>query len=228
MKILVIEDEVKTLNLIKEGLENHHFEVDIAYDGLMGLTLVNRNHYSLIITDLILPEINGLNLCRQIREKGNSTPILLLTALSTTEDKITGLDAGADDYLTKPFEFNELMARIRALTRRAGQAISSSNVLRIADLELNLDTKSVVRGGSEISLTAKEFHLLEFFLRNKGRVISKVELAEKIWDVTFDTGTNVIEVYMNFLRKKIDKEFEKKLLHTQIGMGYVLKEGGIK
>jgi two-component system, OmpR family, copper resistance phosphate regulon response regulator CusR len=223
MKILVVEDEIKTLNLIKEGLEQHHWEVDVAYDGLIGLTLAKRNAYSLIITDIILPEINGLSLCKKLRELNNFTPILLLTALGTTEDIITGLDSGADDYLCKPFEFAELLARIRALTRRGGAVVSTSNMLKIADLEMNLDTKTVNRNGTEILLTAKEFNLLEYFLRNQGRVISKVELAEKIWEVTFDTGTNVIEVYMNFLRKKIDKDFEKKLLHTQIGLGYVLK-----
>jgi two-component system, OmpR family, copper resistance phosphate regulon response regulator CusR len=223
MKILLIEDEVKTVHLIKEGLEQNHLEVDVAYDGLMGLTLATRNAYDLVITDIILPEINGLSLCKQLRDKNLNMPILLLTALSTTNDKITGLDAGADDYLTKPFEFAELMARIRALTRRKGQSISTASVLKIADLELNLETKQVSRGGKEISLTNKEFNLLELFLRNIGKVISKAEMAEKIWEITFDTGTNVIEVYVNFLRKKIDKDFDKKLIHTHIGMGYVMK-----
>lgn len=224
MKILLVEDEAKTLQLIKQGLEQHNIEVDIAYDGLMGLTLAQRNLYDLLITDIILPEINGLNLCRKLRESGFETPILLLTALSTTADIITGLDAGADDYLGKPFEFSELMARIRALTRRNKTISAPSNVLRVADLELNQDTKQVKRAGKEILLTAKEFNLLELLMRHPGRVISKVELAEKIWDVTFDTGTNVIEVYVNFLRKKVDKDFDKKLIHTQIGMGYVIKD----
>lgn len=224
MKILLIEDEVKTLQLIKQGLEQHNIEVDVAYDGLMGLTLAQRNHYDLLITDIILPELNGLNLCRKLRAEGFDTPILLLTALSTTADIITGLDAGADDYLGKPFEFSELMARVRALTRRSKAIVPSFNILRLADLELNQDTKQVKRAGKEILLTAKEFNLLEILLRHPGRVISKVELAEKIWDVTFDTGTNVIEVYVNFLRKKVDKDFDKKLIHTQIGMGYVMKE----
>jgi DNA-binding response OmpR family regulator len=199
-------------------------EVDIAYDGLMGLTLAQRNPYDLLITDIILPEINGLNLCRKLRESGFETPILLLTALSTTADIITGLDAGADDYLGKPFEFSELMARVRALTRRNKALAAPSNVLRVSDLELNQDTKQVKRAGREILLTAKEFNLLELLMRHPGRVISKVELAEKIWDVTFDTGTNVIEVYVNFLRKKVDKDFDRKLIHTQIGMGYVIKD----
>ncbi|MBP6619568.1 MAG: response regulator transcription factor [Leadbetterella sp.] len=224
MKVLLVEDEAKTLQLIKQGLEQHNIEVDIAYDGLMGLTLAQRNPYDLLITDIILPEINGLNLCRKLRESGFETPILLLTALSTTADIITGLDAGADDYLGKPFEFSELMARIRALTRRNKTISAPSNVLRVADLELNQDTKQVKRAGKEILLTAKEFNLLELLMRHPGRVISKVELAEKIWDVTFDTGTNVIEVYVNFLRKKVDKDFDKKLIHTQIGMGYVIKD----
>ena len=223
LKILVIEDEVKTLNLIKEGLEAHNAQVDIAYDGQLGLTLAERNEYLLIITDIILPEINGLTLCKTLRDKGNNTPILLLTALGTTQDIITGLDAGADDYLSKPFEFNELMARIRALTRRSSTIIPRSNTLRVSDLELDVDTKAVRRAGNEIILTAKEFSLLEYFMNNVGRVISKVELAEKIWDITFDTGTNVIEVYVNFLRKKIDKDYDVKLIHTQIGMGYVMK-----
>ncbi|MCF8324624.1 MAG: response regulator transcription factor [Leadbetterella sp.] len=224
MKILLVEDEAKTLQLIKQGLEQHNIEVDIAYDGLMGLTLAQRNPYDLLITDIILPEINGLNLCRKLRESGFETPILLLTALSTTTDIITGLDAGADDYLGKPFEFSELMARIRALTRRNKAIAAPSNLLRVADLELNQDTKQVKRAGKEILLTAKEFNLLELLMRHPGRVISKVELAEKIWEITFDTGTNVIEVYVNFLRKKVDKDFDKKLIHTQIGMGYVIKE----
>lgn len=224
MKVLLVEDEAKTLQLIKQGLEQHNIEVDIAYDGLMGLTLAQRNPYDLLITDIILPEINGLNLCRKLRESGFETPILLLTALSTTADIITGLDAGADDYLGKPFEFSELMARIRALTRRNKTISAPSNVLRVADLELNQDTKQVKRASKEILLTAKEFNLLELLMRHPGRVISKVELAEKIWDVTFDTGTNVIEVYVNFLRKKVDKDFDKKLIHTQIGMGYVIKD----
>ena len=223
MRILIIEDEVKTVQSIKQGLEEHQWDVDVAYDGTMGFQLATRSTYALIITDIILPGMNGLALCQKLREANVSTPILMLTALGTTEDKIVGLDAGADDYLIKPFEFRELMARVRALTRRNNSVNQSANLLKIADLELNPDTKQVVRAGKEISLTAKEFQLLEYFLRHQGRVISKVELAEKLWDLTFDTGTNVIEVYINFLRKKIDKDFDPKLLHTQIGMGYVVK-----
>ncbi|WP_259013869.1 response regulator transcription factor [Emticicia fluvialis] len=223
MKILVIEDEVRTIELIRQGLEEQQWEVDIAYDGAMGFQLATRQVYALIISDIILPGMNGLELCRKLHEVGVSSPVLLLTALGTTDDKIEGLDAGADDYLAKPFEFRELMARVRALTRRNIGIMHTSNTLKVADLEMDLDTKTVTRAGQEITLTAKEFGLLEYFIRNQGRVIAKAELAEKIWDVTFDTGTNVIEVYVNFLRKKIDKDFEPKLLHTQIGMGYVLK-----
>ncbi|WP_020596220.1 response regulator transcription factor [Spirosoma panaciterrae] len=223
MKILLIEDEVKTVQSIKQGLEEHQWEVDVAYDGILGFQLATRSPYALIISDIILPGMNGLELCRKLRESNIATPILMLTALGTTDDKIVGLDAGADDYLVKPFVFGELMARVRALTRRTHHTLQSSNVLKIADLELNTDTKTVTRAGREISLTAKEFQLLEYFLRHQGRVISKVELAERLWDLTFDTGTNVIEVYINFLRKKIDKDFNPKLLHTQIGMGYVVK-----
>ncbi|QMW04563.1 response regulator [Spirosoma foliorum] len=223
MKILIIEDEVKTIQSIKQGLEEHQWEVDIAYDGTIGLQLATRSAYALVICDIILPGMNGLELVRKLREANISVPVLLLTALGTTDDKIVGLDAGADDYLVKPFEFRELMARVRALTRRNHGLVPVTNLLKIADLELNPDTKQVIRAGKEIALTAKEFQLLEYFLRHQGRVISKVELAEKLWDLTFDTGTNIIEVYINFLRKKVDKDFEPKLLHTQIGMGYVVK-----
>lgn len=223
MKILIIEDEVKTIQSIKQGLEEHQWEVDVAYDGTMGFELATRSSYALIISDIILPGMNGLVLCRKLREANVSVPILMLTALGTTDDKILGLDAGADDYLVKPFEFRELMARVRALTRRNTGTSQTANLLKIADLELDPDAKKVVRAGKEIALTAKEFQLLEYFLRHQGRVISKVELAERLWDLTFDTGTNIIEVYINFLRKKVDKDFEPKLLHTQIGMGYVLK-----
>jgi two-component system, OmpR family, copper resistance phosphate regulon response regulator CusR len=223
MKILIVEDEVKTVQSIKQGLEEHQWEVDVAYDGTMGYQLATRTGYALIISDIILPGMNGLELCKRLREANVLTPILMLTALGTTDDKIVGLDAGADDYLVKPFEFRELMARVRALTRRNSGVVQTTNSLKIADLELNPDTKQVVRAGKEITLTAKEFQLLEYFLRHQGRVISKAELAEKFWDVTFDTGTNIIEVYINFLRKKVDKDFDPKILHTQIGMGYVLK-----
>lgn len=223
MKLLLIEDEPKTLQSIRQGLEENGYEVDIAYDGLIGKQLARSNVYQLIISDIIIPGINGIELCREIRSWGDETPILMLTALGTTDDKVTGLDAGADDYLVKPFEFKELLARVRALTKRGSTISHTAQVLRFADLEVSLDAKTVFRSGNKINLTAREFNLLVYLIRNQGRVISKVEIAEQVWDIGFDTGTNVIEVYVNYLRKKIDKDYPVKLIHTQFGMGYVLK-----
>lgn len=223
MKILVVEDEPKTLNAIRQGLEESLFEVDIAYDGLIAQRLALKNNYALIITDVILPGLNGFELIRQLRDKGLTTPILLLTALGETEDKISGFDAGADQYLTKPFQFAELLARVRSLTKRGTQVTMTAQMLSYAGLEMNLDAKTVSREGQSIELTAREFALLEYLMRNQGRVLSKVDIAEHVWDLNFDTGTNVVEVYINYLRKKLDRDFPKKLIHTQFGMGYVLK-----
>jgi two-component system copper resistance phosphate regulon response regulator CusR len=223
MKLLLIEDEPKTVQSIKQGLEENGYEVDIAYDGLIGKQLAKNNTYQLIISDIIIPGINGIELCREIRKGGDQTPILMLTALGSTDDKVTGLDAGADDYLVKPFEFKELIARVRALTKRGTSVTQSAQILRFADLEISLDAKTVHRSGNKINLTAREFNLLVYLIRNQGRVVSKVEIAEQVWDIGFDTGTNVIEVYVNYLRKKIDKDYPVKLIHTQFGMGYVLK-----
>ncbi|PWJ58891.1 DNA-binding response OmpR family regulator [Dyadobacter jejuensis] len=223
MKLLLIEDEPKTVQSIKQGLEENGYEVDIAYDGLIGRQLARSHAYQLIISDIIIPGINGIELCRELRNSGDQTPILMLTALSTTDDKVTGLDAGADDYLVKPFEFKELMARVRALTKRGSNVSQTSQILRFADLEVSLDAKTVYRAENKINLTAREFNLLVYLIRNQGRVVSKVEIAEQVWDIGFDTGTNVIEVYVNYLRKKIDRDYPVKLIHTQFGMGYVLK-----
>ncbi|WP_420148050.1 response regulator transcription factor [Spirosoma sp.] len=224
MKLLVVEDEVKTLHAIQQGLEESQFEVDIAYDGLIARRLALKNNYAAIITDLILPGLNGYELCRQLRAEGLTTPILMLTALGETEDKISGFDAGADQYLTKPFQFAELLARIRALTKRGMQVTMTAQTLRYGGVEMNLDAKTVTRNGQPIELTAREFALLEFLMRNQGRVLSKPEIAEHVWDLNFDTGTNVVEVYINYLRKKIDRDFSKKLIHTHFGMGYMFKE----
>lgn len=210
-------------SFIKKGLEEQSYEVDQAYDGFFGIKLVFQNEYDLVILDVILPKMNGLDVCREIRNQNNNVPILMLTALGTTDDKITGLDAGADDYLTKPFEFKELLARIRALTRRSGES-NLGEKLTLADLEMDVVKKSVVRAGKEINLTAREFSLLYYLLRNQGRVISRVDILENVWETSFDTGSNVIDVYINFLRKKIDRGFPEKLIHTLVGMGYVLKE----
>lgn len=223
MKILLVEDEPKVASFIKKGLEEQVYEVDQAYDGVFGVKLALQQEYDLIILDLILPHKNGLEVCRELRQHKLSVPILMLTALGSTDDKITGLDAGADDYLTKPFEFKELLARIRALTRRTSENISGEK-LGIADLEMDLVTKTVTRAGKPVNLTAREFALLYFLLRNKGRVLSRVDITEQVWETSFDTGSNVIDVYINFLRKKIDKGQTNKLIHTLVGMGYVLRE----
>ncbi len=224
MKILLIEDEPGISSFIKKGLGEHGHEVSQAFDGDMGLRFAAQSQFDMIILDVILPHMNGLEVARQLRASGYAeVPILMLTALSTTDDVVSGLDAGADDYLTKPFRFKELLARIRALSRR-GSLSKGGKVLGIADLVLNLDTKSVTRAGQEINLTAREFTLLTFFLQNRGRVMSRVDILEQVWEVNFDTGTNVIDVYVNYLRNKIDKPFDTKLIHTVVGMGYVMKE----
>lgn len=227
MNILVIEDEHKVAAFIKNGLEEQGYHVDLAYDALTGEKLALSNEYQILLLDVIIPGINGLQLCKKIKDANPVIPILMLTALGTTDDKVTGFDAGADDYLVKPFEFKELLARIKALTKRSStitQEKPNEEILKIADLQLDLAKKVALRGGRIISLTAKEFALLEYMIRNKGRVLSRVDIAEKVWEVTFDTGTNVVEVYVNILRKKIDKDFATKLIHTRIGLGYVIQE----
>ena len=223
-RILLAEDEKKVAQSIKRGLEENSFYVDIAYDGTIAMRMAEDNKYDVLILDLNLPGINGYEICKNVRQKNNLVSILMLTALSGLDSKLSGFDAGTDDYMVKPFEFRELLARIKALIKRKSQTPNIGNILKVDDLEMDVYTKSVKRAGKKIELTAKEFMLLEYLIRNKGRVISRSEIAEKIWDVTFDTGTNVIDVYVNFLRKKIDKEFPVKLIHTQVGMGYVIRE----
>lgn len=223
MKLLLIEDEPKTVQSLKQGLEEQGYEVDVAYDGLMGQHLARRNEYQLLITDIILPGLNGIELSRELRKTGLQTPILMLTALGSVDEKVLGFEAGADDYLVKPFAFAELLARVRALTKRSQGVQETARLLRYADLEMDLDAKSVVRAGRHIDLTAREFALLEFLLKKQGKVVSKAEIAQDVWDLGFDTGTNVVEVYVNLLRKKIDRDFPEKLIHTQYGMGYVIK-----
>ncbi len=220
----MIEDERKTIQFIKKGLEENGYKVDAAEDGKSGKNLAFRNQYNLIITDVILPELNGRDLCKELRTAKIETPILMLTALGDTDDVVAGLDSGADDYLAKPFEFKELLARIRSLTKRQPQVQLNENQLRIADLVLDINDRSVTRAGKKIDLTSKEFSLLEYFLRNQGRVVPRAQLSKHVWNVDFDTGTNMVEVYVNYLRKKIDKDFDGKLIHTQFGMGYILKE----
>lgn len=223
MKILLIEDEVKTADALKRGLEENDIEVDLAYDGETAYSLAIKNFYNVIVSDLIIPRLNGFDLCQKLREQDIQTPLLMLSALGSTEDKLSGFERGADDYLVKPFEFRELLARIRALDKRQTVVIEKKNSLKVMDLELNLDTKTAWRSGKEINLTAKEFALMEYLMLNKNKVVSKMDIAEKVWDISFDRGTNVIEVYVNYLRKKIDIDPEHKLIHTIHGLGYVLK-----
>jgi two-component system, OmpR family, copper resistance phosphate regulon response regulator CusR len=225
IKILLIEDEKKIADSISKGLKELDYHIETAYDGKIGLRLFESGSFNLVITDINLPGINGFDLCKIIRNRNQHIPVLMLTAFSATNDKIEGFDSGADDYMVKPFEFKELVVRIRALLKRTlNQQLPSGNILKVADLEMNVDSKEVTRDSKSISLTAKEFQLLEYFMRNRNRVISRNDIAEKVWELDFDTKTNVIDVYVNFLRKKIDKNFNIKLIHTQVGMGYMMKE----
>lgn len=226
MTVLIVEDEPKVASFLKKGLELNGFDTDIAYDGSIALRKGSSPElkYDAIIMDVNLPMMNGFEVCKQLRNQFIKTPVLMLTALGTTSDKVHGFDIGADDYLVKPFEFEELLARIKSIIKRAKAEPFQEKILRIADLEMDVDSKIVSRNNQVIDLTAKEFFLLEYLLRNKGRVVSRTDIAEKIWDITFDTGTNVIDLYIFYLRKKIDKNFSKKLIHTQVGMGYILKE----
>lgn len=223
MKILLIEDEPKTVQSLKQGLEENHYAVEVAYDGLIARQLATRNTYQLIISDIIIPGMNGIELCKELRSLGIQTPILMLTALSTTDDKLIGFEAGADDYLAKPFDFKEFLARVKALIKRSNQTILEAQTLRFADLEMDLTSHLVSRSGQSINLTSKEFQLLEYFLRNQEKVLSKAEIAENIWEVEDENSSNLIEVYVNYLRKKVDKGFSSKLIHTQFGMGYILR-----
>lgn len=223
MKILIVEDDLRVAELIQRGLEEHGFSTTLAYDGLFGKKLALQQKFDLIITDIILPKINGIDLCKELKQSQPDTPIIMLTALGTTDDKVEGFDAGADDYLVKPFEMRELLARIRALLNRFNRSMNSGSILKYADLEMNLHTKMVKRGEKEINLTPKEFNFLKYMLQNPERVLSRVEIAEKVWDTHFDTGTNFIDVYVNYLRNKIEKDFDTKLIHTKSGMGFILK-----
>jgi two-component system, OmpR family, copper resistance phosphate regulon response regulator CusR len=224
-KILIVEDEQKIADTLKRGLNENGYEVEVAYDGKLGYRVFLSQPFNLIVLDVNLPGINGYELCRNIRSADPHIPIIMLTALSHLSDKVEGYDAGADDYMIKPFEFKELLLKIRALLKRTmNQQLPVGTVLKADDLEMNLDSKEVTRNGEVISLTAKEFQLLEYLMRNKNRVVSRVDISMNVWDIDFDTNTNVIDVYISYLRNKIDKKFEKKLIQTQIGMGYILKD----
>jgi len=225
MKVLIIEDEQRVANLIKKGLEEQHYIAELAMDGMAGKKMALANEYDVIIMDIMLPHINGLDLCKLIREAKPNLPIIMLTALGTTDDKIGGLDAGADDYLVKPFDFRELEARIRNVAKRNTNPFLQKNILYIADLKLDPQTITVTRNGKEINLTPKEFKLLYYMMMHRGRVLSRAEIAEKVWETTFDSGTNFIDVYINYLRKKIDRDYIVKLIHTKPGIGFIFKEG---
>jgi DNA-binding response OmpR family regulator len=226
-KILLVEDEKKIADTLKMGLSENGYVVEVAYDGKIGLKLFETQPFNLIVLDINLPGMNGYDLCKTIRAQNAEVPVIMLTALSSLNDKIEGYDVGADDYIIKPFEFRELLMKIRALLKRTmNQNIPSGNILRAADLEMNLDSKEVKRGDTVINLTAKEFQLLEYLMRNKNRVLSRADIAINVWDIDFDTNTNVIDVYISYVRNKIDKKFDRKLIQTHVGMGYILKENG--
>ena len=221
-RILIVEDEIKTALSLKKGLEENDYEVDYAINGHEGLRLATTNAYNLIVSDIVMPVIDGIEFCTALRNQGITCPVLMLTALGTLGDKVNAFESGADDYLVKPFEFKELLMRIKALLKRG--PLQHSTKPAFADMELDTATKSVIREGTAIPLTAREFALIEYFLKNPGRIISKAEIAEQVWAIHFDTGTNVIEVYVNYLRNKVDKPFQQKLIHTVHGHGYILKQ----
>ncbi len=221
MRILVIEDEKKIASFIKRGLKEEGYVVDVAYDGEEGHFIATTNDFDLIILDLMLPKLDGMSVCKKIREEKITTPIIMLTAKGDVKDKVKGLDIGADDYITKPFDFQELLARTRAHLRKKE---SSSTQLQVGDLTANLLTHKVERAGQEIVLTPKEFILLEYLMRNAGTIITRTMISEHAWDINFDVSSNVIDVYINYLRKKIDEGHKKKLIQTIRGRGYLLQE----
>lgn len=223
MKILLIEDEAKLVSIIQRDLTAEGHEISVALDGTTGLNMAIKMDFQLIILDIMLPGINGIEVCRRLRQANQNAAILMLTALGTTENIVVGLDSGADDYMVKPFSLAELNARIRTLARRNTSIVQPPNVIQIADLIINGDEKSVKRGDKTIELTATEYRLLEFLAKNKNHMLSRIEILEHVWNIDFNMGTNVVDVYINYLRKKVDKDFEPKLIHTVIGMGYILK-----
>lgn len=222
-KILIIEDESRVASLLQNGLEENGYQTMVAYDGSMGLRLFQAHSFDLVISDVVLPKMDGFELCKEIRRLSPHIPILMLTALGTTDDKLDGFDAGADDYMVKPFDFRELNARIKVLLKRGnGNMQDLAQELVYADLRIDLQRKNAERNGIPIKLSPKEYNLLLYMIENADRVLSRVEIAEKVWNTHFDTGTNFIDVYINYLRKKIDRDFEPKLIHTKAGMGFIL------
>jgi len=232
-KIILIEDETSVVSFIKKGLQENGYEISVAFDGVTGAKLVKENDFDLVILDIMLPEMNGLEVCKEIRKTNTHVPILFLTALGTSENIVLGLESGGDDYLVKPFKFIELVARVKSLLRRSNNGsasdtddddVQNGHIYQFSDLTLNDYTKKVVRAGNEVSLTSTEFKLLLYFLNNPEKVISRAEILDAVWGVNYEMGTNVVDVYVNYLRKKVDTQEDNKLIHTVIGMGYVLKK----
>lgn len=223
VKVLLVEDEASVASFVNRSLTEAGYEVSLAMNGMDGWQMASQYSFDIILLDVMLPGVNGLELCRKLREAKLTTPIMMLTALGSTENVVTGLDNGADDYLVKPFKMVELLARVRSLTRRNSK--QTENVtLRIADLEVDIQAKTVARAGKPVALTATEYRLLEYLMKNQQRVLSRMDILEQVWGIDFNMGTNVVDVYVNYLRKKIDKGHDVKLIHTVIGMGYIIKE----
>jgi two-component system, OmpR family, copper resistance phosphate regulon response regulator CusR len=224
INILIVEDEQRLAEILKKQLEDSGYNAEIAYDGYVGKQLVENRAYNLIILDINLPLINGYDLCKEIRKKNSKIPIIMLTAFSTSDNKLAGFDVGADDYVVKPFDFRELLARVNVFLRRTDMDIIMAEKLSIANLEMDLSTKTVTRAQKKIDLTAKESLLLETFLKNKDKLLTREFIIEQVWGIEFDPSTNIIDVYVNYLRKKIDRDFEPKLIHTKFGFGFYCSE----
>ena len=226
MAILLVEDEPNVVSVIKRGLAEHNFELSVATNGLTGLQMALDHSFDLIILDVMLPQLDGIQICKQVRQQKPDVPILMLTALDSTENIVTGLDSGADDYLAKPFQMMELVARIKTLLRRSGNLPQPIiELYKIGGLTLNADAKNVMLDGKEITLTATEYRLLEYFMKNQNKVLSRIQILEQVWDINFNLGTNVVDVYINYLRKKLDKKQPTRFIQTVFGMGYKMKDG---
>jgi len=224
INILIVEDEHRLAEILQKQFTESGFTADIASDGYVGKKKAEQNNYDLIILDINLPLLNGYELCQEIRKKNTKVPIIMLTALGTYDNKLIGFDAGADDYVLKPFDFRELLARVNVFIKRSNISVIETRKLSIADFEMDLDTKTAVRRGKKIELTLKEFALMEILLKNKNKLLTRDYIIEKVWNIDFETGTNIIDVYVNYLRKKVDKDFEPKIIHTKFGFGFYCSE----
>ncbi len=222
-KILIVEDEPKVATFINKGLLTQNIFGEIAFTGLEAISMFNKNHYDLVILDIGLPDMSGLDVCEHIRKSNNRIPIIMLTAMGSLSDKLSGFEVGTNDYMVKPFDFMELLVRVKSLLKHYAAPVEKKKTMQVSDLELDLNEKVARRSGKEIELTAREFSLLEYLMLNKGKVVSKLEIAENVWDINFDTHTNFVEVYINYIRNKVDKGYSNKLINTVVGMGYMLK-----